>query len=116
MPELVHWLLVQIAQGDKRALIITQELQGVLKQLERQLRAVERAASAEDLDNLLATISEAVGSHSTVAENCEKLAQLPAYGLPQLLRQHADAAVARSTADQVGLPHPPPWLTFCNPQ
>lgn len=78
-----------------------QELQGVLKHLERQLRAVERAAIAGHLDTFLIAVSEAVASHNTVAEHCEKLAQLPVSGLPQLLRQHADSAVSRATADQV---------------
>ena len=79
----------------------------MLKHLERQLRAVERAANAPDLDAFLTSVSEAVASHNTVAENCEKLAQLPASGLPKILRQHADAAVGRATTDQArstGLP------------
>ena len=79
----------------------------MLKHLERQLRAVERAANAADLDDFLTSVSEAVASHNTVAENCEKLAQLPASGLPKILRQHADAAVGRATTDQArstGLP------------
>lgn len=78
-----------------------QELQGVLKHLERQLRAVERASVAGDLNAFLASSAEAITSHNTVGEACEKLAQLPVSGLPELLQQHADAAVSRATIDQV---------------
>ena len=72
-----------------------------MRHLEKQLRAVDRAAAAGDLATYLTTLSEAVASHNTVAENCETLAQLPSRGLPpssssMLMRLLAEQPAIRS--------------------
>ncbi|KAK9906635.1 hypothetical protein WJX75_005264 [Coccomyxa subellipsoidea] len=77
-----------------------QELVAITKHLEKLLRACERAAAANDLKAFLSGVAEAVAAHSTAAEKCESVAQLPSAGVPVQLCDLADGSLARTAGAQ----------------
>ncbi len=53
------------------------------------------------LQAFLSGVSEAVAAHSTAAEKCESVAQLPSAGVPVQLCDLADGSLARAAGAQV---------------
>ncbi len=51
----------------------------------------------------LSGVAEAVAAHSTAAEKCDSVAQLPSAGVPLQLCELADGSLARAAGAQV--PH-----------
>ncbi|KAK9817674.1 hypothetical protein WJX72_000495 [[Myrmecia] bisecta] len=80
-----------------------QELQALVRHLEKALRSVERSSGsgdASDLEGYLAALGDAIAAHSTASDQCEVLAQLPSAGVPAELRQHADRVLSRAALAQ----------------
>ena len=53
------------------------------------------------LQAFLSGVGEAVAAHSTAAEKCESVAQLPSAGVPVQLCDLADGSLARAAGAQV---------------
>ena len=53
------------------------------------------------LQAFLRGIADAVGAHSTAADQCEAVVQLPSSGIPSQLCDLAESSLARASAAQV---------------
>lgn len=78
-----------------------QELTGVLKLLEKQIRSVEKCQVAGDVEGFVNGIDEAVASHNTAAAQCNAIAQMETADLPDLLLQQSMSIHKRASSDMV---------------
>lgn len=91
-----------------------QELQGLTRQLQRDLRTMDRPASTDptDLAHYFAGLREAIAAHSRCLALSEATAALPTVGVPPQLLEQADVALEAADSTQVcAWPHAHgPWF------